>query len=245
MRKNIITIFVMVLLIVSITTVVQASQNIKEKKQGHKLLFTEILSEDSSVNLKVHKEESSKEIEADLLFNPKTLDMDKLLKYKSEMPNYFDKVKKMDIESIPVTVTFNSPISFEELSNITSSYSVEVNRVFVETVTDDGSVGGATVEVEKGDDTPQQKVENILNGPVNISIVGVYAFEGTISSLDDTFGNLSKNEDVFIVDVTKAYIDKKVKASKDYKNLKEKDSKIHVDVNVYDVYWELEKVKRP
>lgn len=236
MKKKISTVILGGALILGIGTHSFASTENDSKTKVNNDLFEYEMVENGKVKMKVHKELESKEIEADLMLLPEDISSKELMKYKKKMPQYYYKLKKDLVEVSPVTVTLNRTISIEDFDSLVANNEVKAHRIFARTTTKDGMEGGVTLALENGK-IPTDKLESILEGPDELKFVGIYAFEGEVSVQNKTFENLSSEEDVFLVDVTHNFIKEKVEKSKEFKNL---NSKHHVDVNVFDLYWELE-----
>ncbi|MGR3765971.1 hypothetical protein [Rossellomorea sp. NS-SX7] len=240
MRKIFPTGIITGLLIVTIATSSFASPSNKlemEKYTPNKL------SDDNSIELKINKEKESKEIEADVIVNSKNLTLNSLKKYQKKMPQYFKKLKAEGYASVPATITFNETISFEELEEIINDTNVDVNRIFVRTKSvSDGNLGALTMTLEDNR-VNFEKLKSILDGPVELEVVGVYAAEGTINTDEEIFETLTENNNIFLVDVSKQIIENQITNSKEFKFDKSKDKKLHIDVNVYDLFWELQQVK--
>ncbi|PFA69810.1 hypothetical protein CN378_03310 [Bacillus sp. AFS015802] len=201
------------------------------------------LSDDNSIELKMNREKESKEIEADVIVNSKNLTLNSLKKYQKKMPSYFKKLKSEGYASVPATITFNETISFAKFEEIMNDSKVDINRIFVRTKSmSDGSLGALTIAVEDNV-VNSEKLKSILNGPVELEVVGVYAAEGSIKTKEKTFETLTENNNIFLVDVSKQVIENQITSSKEFKNDKTKDKKLHIDVNVYDIFWELQQVK--
>jgi len=199
-------------------------------------LASQPVSEDGIIQLRVHK--NKKEINVNVIMDQKKINKNSLEKYKKEMPKLFNKLKKDDYKELPSTITLNNALSFEEFHALLENYDFEVNRIFVQTQTVDGTLGALTVPVEDNK-ISLEKVNSLISGPLKIQINGVYAFETSLSTRNTDFENLITNKKVYLVDISRLEIENNVKKSKAFKDVLKKDDNIYLDVNVFDFYWEL------
>lgn len=214
-----------------------------ELSSENRILEIDLVDKNSEVIVEAHIEQGSKEIEADVTIDPQKLSKKELEKYVKKMPYYYKKLQKAGKEEVESTITLNEPISYEEFSELVQLYNIQVSRIYAETIYEDGSEGGLTVALESDNVVPMESIHSLENGPVKQEVKGIYAFNAEITVKDSTFEDLSSNKKVFLVDVSYNYIKDTLENSTKIKAMKAKDPKHKVDVNVYDLYWELKNAK--
>ncbi|KAA0548424.1 hypothetical protein FZW96_07570 [Bacillus sp. BGMRC 2118] len=244
MKKLAVTCMLGGALVLGVSTIYTQATSDGEMKPNEHILEVDLVDSTSKVKLLAHKEKDSKEIEADVTIDPKDLSLKELKKYVNKMPYYYKKLEKQGHESVESTITLNEPISYEQFAELVSTYNIQVSRIYAATVFEDGSEGGLTVALDDHNQIPMEKIHSLANGPVKQEVEGIYAFNATINVKDSTFNDLSSHEDVFLVDVSHNYIKETLEGSDKIKKLKANDSKHTIDINVYDLYWELQQVTK-
>ncbi|MRG87916.1 hypothetical protein [Salinibacillus xinjiangensis] len=193
----------------------------------------------------LEKEKESKEIEANVIMETDKPTLKDLRQYKNKVAAIQKQLVKSNQKVVPATVTLEDTISYSELQDLLNDNNIKGERIFVRTKTSDGDIGGLTVYLSDGNEIPYEKIKSVTNVQgKDISVVGVYAFEADINLQNKDFEKLNESDDVFLVDISSAHYKKQALKNQKVKELKNNDQKHHIDVNVFDLYWELDSARK-
>lgn len=156
------------------------------------------------------------------------------------MPQFIKKLHSDGYKKVPAIITLNNPISINSFGDFVQSNKIDVKRFYIRAIDSNGDNITISGIPEGNEIIPQEKLNEFLK---SYKLVGIYSVESEISTSDNDFNILQNDKNVFLVDVSKKIIENAMVNSNEFKSLKQKNSKHHVDVNVPDFYWFVEKNK--
>lgn len=190
--------------------------------------------QDRLYNYKVQTDNYN-EMEVEIDFNIKTIK--DLKDYLQQNQNIINEInQQIEIEKIPIVVTFNNPISQIELTRLQDKYllnlesfEARVTNQFGERIT----IGGIP---DKNNETNVESVYNSILSPTKFlgerfRLVGVTSIEGTVVSVN--LNSLSRDPAIFIVDALPAWL---IIKNNVLKNLFKNELKL-IDINLNDLFW--------
>lgn len=146
-----------------------------------------------------------------------------------------------DVKNIPVVITFNHPISTEELQKVQREYSVDIQSFEARVKGENNekvTIGG--VPDETGNISVERIFQEVLNPQrfpdQQFELVGVTSIEASLAKNDLT--PLQKNPLTFVIDVLPAWI--QINDTKDSPVFQEHHDRL--DININDLYWAQEEL---
>ncbi|SFJ19146.1 hypothetical protein [Thermoflavimicrobium dichotomicum] len=243
MKKIILTVLVFACILgAACLSVTLASSNTDHDlgigKNKIELIDKKQLVDNSGLYYFVARKEGKKDINVKINL-PDNLTKEQFTEYKNKMPAYFDQIVKEKSNRIPVVITFSKALSVEEYKNFVKENDIDVTQFKIRTM-DNGVRATLVGAPENGDLLPQDKLNQFLSKTPNAQFIGIISIEGTIESNKDKFNKIFYDKNVAIADVSKYLLEKRVKESNKFKELKQKDSSYYIDVRVPDFYWYIE-----
>ncbi|PIC04127.1 hypothetical protein CS060_11400 [Anoxybacillus flavithermus] len=223
---------------------VYASENNDEKKETKRqyyqvLIESKNIVRSGKIKVEVVKEKvHSAEVEVNLIVQSQLLDQESLGEYREKMFQYLKFLHNKGYKKTSAVITLNSPLKLNNFEEFVKDKNIEVERFYIRTIDKNGNLGTISGIPSENDLVPEDKTKEFLNGA---EVVGVYSIEGNILTDETAFNQLSKDNNVFLADISKKVIEEEVLNSIDFKKLKDKNEKIHIDVNIPNFYWFIEK----
>jgi hypothetical protein len=150
------------------------------------------------------------------------LDENNLDQYVKTNNKSIDKIISKGNKELPLTITFNKPLSISEVKEILSLYDIEDGTFFVRGFDENGEKATTVIN----DSIKNLTKEDIQYHADHTEFSGVYAIKGNIKN-SNKLKNLSKDKNVYLADIMQNVIVHN-----------EKDSNIVVDV--HSPFWYIE-----
>lgn len=194
----------------------------------------------NGIEFHAFKESAEKnEVETFLKVDSESFTKESVKEYKNNMPNFVEELRQNGHKNVPATVTFNKPLSKNELKNIVENNKLDVESFTIRTVHADGTTGTIVGVPSENELIPEDTLNEFLEES-NAEYVGIYAIEGNVSTDANDFDALQNDENIYLTDVSENIIKDEVSKSNKFKELRSKNPKHHLDVHIPDFYWFVE-----